>query len=184
MILIVNCGSKYVHHIESCVDEFDDFITVPVLELVEEYQQVDGIIISGAPLLITEMDMRPYLEKTSWIKHIDIPILGICFGHQLIGLQYGALASKMKEDRNWQMVECFEETSLFERLPTEFEMMEDHCETISIPGDFLLVASSDVCVNEAMKHKTRNIFGVQFHPEISATQGRTIIDNFVRICHH
>ena len=61
-------------------------------------------------------------------------------------------------------------------------MMEDHCETISIPQGFELVASSDACVNEAMQHKERAIFGVQFHPEVSGNHGRILIENFIKVC--
>jgi GMP synthase (glutamine-hydrolysing) len=60
--------------------------------------------------------------------------------------------------------------------------MEDHCEAISIPANFIHVAVSDACVNEAMMHQTKSLFGVQFHPEVSGNHGRVIIENFVHIC--
>ena len=60
--------------------------------------------------------------------------------------------------------------------------MEDHCETVSIPSDFNLIAVSDACVNEGMQHKEKLIFGVQFHPEVSGNMGTLIIENFVNIC--
>ena len=64
----------------------------------------------------------------------------------------------------------------------EIELMEDHCEAISIPANFIHVAVSDACVNEAMMHQTKSLFGVQFHPEVSGNHGRVIIENFVHIC--
>ena len=87
----------------------------------------------------------------------------------------------MREDRDVQLIEVFEDSLLFDKLPTEFEMLEDHCETISIPQHFKLVASSDACVNEAMEHQSLPIFGVQFHPEVSGNYGRIIFDNFIKI---
>ena len=183
MILIINCGSQKTVYIEESVDEFMDFKTVPFHSLNrDDLLDIKGIIISGAPLLITEIDMSPYLEKVNWLTTIDIPVLGICFGHQLIGLTYGAFGSRMKEDRDWQIIEVFEECELFQKLPTEIEMMEDHCESISIPSGFKLIASSDSCVNEAMKHNTKQIFGVQFHPEVSGNHGRVLFQNFIEIC--
>lgn len=183
MILILNCGSSKTPFIEEAVDEFCDFKTIPILEFQEsDLNEVKGVIISGAPLLITEQKMEPYLEKIAWIKQTSLPVLGICFGHQLIGLSFGAFASKMREDRDWQTIEVFEDCPLFEKLPSEFEMMEDHCETISIPAGFKLIASSDVCVNEAMQHATLPLFGVQFHPEVSGNLGRVLFDNFIRFC--
>lgn len=180
MILIIDCGSKKTPYIEQCVDEFMDFETVGLISFTESnLADKKGVIISGAPLLITEMDLSPYLEKVVWIKTTQIPILGICFGHQLIGITFGAFGSRMKEDRDWQTIEVFETCPLFEKLPPELEMMEDHCESISIPAGFELVASSDACVNEAMQHKTLPIYGVQFHPEVSGNHGRVLFENFI-----
>lgn len=182
MILIIDCGSQKTPYIEQCVDEFMDFQTVAILSLTEnDLNNKKGIIISGAPLLITEMDLTPYLEKVSWIKTIKIPVLGICFGHQLIGISFGAFGSRMKEDRDWQTIEVYEVCPLFEKLPTEIKMMEDHCESISIPAGFELVASSDACVNEAIQHKILPIFGVQFHPEVSGNHGRILFENFTKL---
>jgi len=183
VILILNCGSSKTPYIEEVIDEFCDYRTVPILDLkTEDVQQIKGIIISGAPLLITEQNMNPFLQKYEIVKNTNLPVLGICFGHQLIGLSYGAFGSRMREDRDWQTIEIFEDCPLFEKLPKEFEMMEDHCETISIPSGFQLVGSSDVCVNEAMQHATLPIYGVQFHPEISGNLGRVIFENFWKIC--
>ena len=183
MILIVNCGSQKTVYIEECVDEFMDCETVSLFDLTSEHLlNKKGVVISGAPLLITEIDITPYLHKVDWLKSIAIPVLGICFGHQLIGLSFGAFGSRMKEDRDWQTIEVFEESELFTKLPKEIEMMEDHCESISIPGGFQLIASSDACINEAMKHNAKPIFGVQFHPEVSGNHGRVLFENFIAIC--
>jgi GMP synthase (glutamine-hydrolysing) len=183
MILIINCGSSKVPQIEQMVDEFMDFQTIPILELQDkDLENKKGVILSGAPILITEIDPRKYLERISWLKTIDIPVLGICFGHQLIGITFGSFGTRIREDRNWQEIEAIETSKLFEKLPTTFEMMEDHCETISIPHDFMLTAVSDACVNEAMQHREKPIYGVQFHPEVSGNYGRIIFDNFIRIC--
>lgn len=184
MILILNCGSLKTPYIEEMIDEFDDFRTVPILKFqISDLDNVAGVIISGAPILVTEQPIQGFLEQLTWIKTTKKPVLGICFGHQLIGILHGAFASRMREDRDWQLIEALEESPLFERLPGEFEMMEDHCETISIPTHFKLIAASDACVNEAMQHENQPIYGVQFHPEISGNYGRTVLENFVRICH-
>lgn len=182
MILIVNCGSSKTPYIEEAVDAICDFETVSFFDLTEEKaQQFSGIIFSGAPLLITEIDMEPYLLHVEWIKRFEKPILGICFGHQLLGLLHGSRGSRMREDRDWQEIEVFVESPLFDKLPSVFEMMEDHCESISIATDFQLVASSDACVNESMQHISQPFYGVQFHPEVSGNFGQILIENFVKI---
>lgn len=183
MILIIHCGSQKTPLIEEAVDLYMDFKTVGLFDAVAESAEgAAGIIISGAPILITEVDMTPYLEQLSWVLNAGIPVLGICFGHQMLGLLHDAQAAKQKEDRDWQTIEKLEEHPLFDKLPVEFEMMEDHCESISVPRDFKLLAVSDACINEAMYHKEKPFFGVQFHPESSGNQGVLVIENFVNIC--
>tara|TARA_R110002072_G_scaffold302402_1_gene485096 strand:+ start:22104 stop:22670 length:567 start_codon:yes stop_codon:yes gene_type:complete len=182
-ILVIDSGSNKTKYIEEIVDQFIDVKTSKLMDFKEtDLDNVVGVIISGAPLLVTEVDPSPYINQLKWIKTSQLSILGICFGHQVIGLMHGAFATRMKEDRDWQIIEAHVDCPLFNRLPNEIEMMEDHCETISIPQGFELVASSDACVNEAMQHKERAIFGVQFHPEVSGNHGRILIENFIKVC--
>lgn len=183
MILIIDFGSNKTTYIEQIIDEIIDVQNCRYADFNKEMlADVQGVVLSGAPILITEVDMGPYLELMQWIKTASVPVLGICFGHQLIGLLFDAFASKMKEERDWQIVESFVDCPLFDRLPNELEMMKDHCETISVPSGFELVAASDKCVNEAMQHSEKPIYGVQFHPEVSGNHGRVILENFVTIC--
>lgn len=182
-ILIIDCGSSKIPLIEEIVFEYADYETMPFFEVTQEIaDSFDGIIISGAPILITEEDMEPYLTQASWIKTTNIPVLGICFGHQLIGLFYEAFGSRMKDCRSMNEIEQFVDCPLLYRLPDVFDMQEDHCESISIPQEFELVANSDECVNEVMQHETRKIYGVQFHPESSGNFGHIVLENFVELC--
>lgn len=183
MIIVIDCGSTKTPFIESCVDEFEEVKTIGMFDF--DYKAslyASGFVISGAPILITEKDPATYLQLFSWLLSTDKPVLGICFGHQILGLTYGALANRQREDRDWQTVEVIADCPLFDKLPNEIELMEDHCETISIPANFTHVAVSDACVNEAMMHQSKPLFGVQFHPEVSGNHGRVIIENFVHIC--
>jgi GMP synthase (glutamine-hydrolysing) len=183
MILIINCGSQKTPYIEDSVNLVDDYKTIELFSIPDvNLNEFEGIIISGAPILITEVDTKIYVDLFSWINNHEKPILGICFGHQMIGLLHGAQASRQKEDRDWQTIESLEDSELFDRLPREFSMMEDHCECISIPKGFKLIATSDACVNEAMQHETKKIYGVQFHPEVSGNQGDILIENFINTC--
>ena len=183
MILIIDCGSQKVRFIEEAIEELDDHKTIKLLDFTKEgIEQYRGIIFSGAPLLITEINMASYLDKFQWIKEVETPILGICFGHQLLGMLYGAYPSKMREDRDWQEIEQLEDDLLLDKLPSVFSMMEDHCESISIPQHFTLLGTSDACVNEVMRHESKDLYGVQFHPEISGNNGMILFQNFYQIC--
>ena len=183
MIAILDCGSSKTKYIHQMVDDYLECKTIPFFDFNSENTDgVQGIIISGAPIIITEENMSAYIEASGWIKDISIPILGICFGHQLIGLHFGAVAKKMREDREFQEIEIFEESPLFARLPRVIQMQEDHCEFISVPSGFTHLASSDNCFHEAMEHREKKIFGVQFHPEVSGNHGGILIENFINIC--
>jgi len=183
MMLIVDCGSSKTPQIIAAFEEFCDTMHVGLHDLTEELaNNAIGLVFSGAPLLITEIDMSAYLTQIQWLKSYEKPVLGICFGHQLIGLLYGAIGAKMREDRSWQEIEIIEESPLFHRMPDCFEMMEDHCEHISIPPEFKLMAASDACINECMQHEIKPIYGVQFHPEVSGNLGNMLLENFYFIC--
>ncbi|MFT5582193.1 MAG: GMP synthase (glutamine-hydrolyzing) [Psychromonas sp.] len=184
-IAILDFGSTKVPDIESMVDDTIDFETFKAFEFKPELQDnFIGIILSGAPILVTEIDMEPYFEAFEWLKKPKNPILGICFGHQLIGILNGAFASKMKEDRDSQEIEFYSESILCKKMPQLVSMMEDHCEAISIPSGFKLLGSSDVCINEAMEHNEKPWYGVQFHPETSGNMGFLLIENFINHCIH
>lgn len=180
MILILDCGSSKTPFIEEIVDELNDYRTVGILDIHEfDFSTFKGVIISGAPILITEINMEMYLIGIDKVIQSKLPILGICFGHQLLGLHFGAIGSKMKADREYTEIEVYETCPIFDKLPSVFDMQEDHCECISIPANFTLVASSDNCVNEAMMHNEFPYFGIQFHPEVSGNFGALILENFI-----
>lgn len=181
-IAIIDCGSQKTPFIFKHVDEYIDSEIIPLHEVTEEkINKFQGVIISGAPILLSEVNPDKYLASFQWLLNYTKPVLGICFGHQIMGMIYGAFVELIREDRDWQTIGIFENCPLFEKLPEEVQMMEDHCETISIPKGFTLVASSDACINEVMMHKEKPFFGVQFHPEVSGTHGVIVIENFCNI---
>jgi GMP synthase (glutamine-hydrolysing) len=183
MIVIINCGSTKTPYIQDMVEEYEDSEVIGMFDFdYGKYPHATGFIISGAPILITEKDPEPYLERFTWIKTTEKPVLGICFGHQMLGLTFGALANRQKEDRDLQTIEIITDCPLFDKMASELEFMEDHCESISIPKNFIHVGVSDASINEAMMHESKPLYGVQFHPEVSGNNGAVLFENFVNIC--
>ncbi len=183
MIVIADCGGASIHPLEEITYEYSDFKRVPILDISpNDLSGIQGIIISDGTSSVTEDPMERYMEKVKLLCNQKVPVLGINFGHRLLGITHGSFGSVMRQDSGWQTVEIFEDCPLFGRLPSEISMMKSHRETVSIPPHFRLVASSDGCVNEAMQHESLLLFGVQFQPELSGNHGAVIIENFCRLC--
>lgn len=183
--LIINCGSVKTKFIGEILDQVNLSNTIITLEQLttNDLETADKIIISGAPILLTEVDPLPYLKKFSILKTLHKPVLGICFGHQILGLLGEGAMLRTEEARSIEYIHQHDENSpLFFNIPQDSEFEEDHCEGVTISEQFIKLASSKSCDNEAMKHKTMNWWGVQFHPEVSEKYGSQLIKNWLNLC--
>jgi GMP synthase (glutamine-hydrolysing) len=180
-VLIIDCGSSKVPEIEKIISELKINFETQKLPEINSINNFDAIIISGAPILLTQTNHQPYLEKAHLIfSDSTKPILGICFGHQLMGLHFGATVSRCNESRTWEEI-TFSAPFKLTTASKSINYFEDHCECITLPKEFKLIASSKTCTVEAMQHNTNPWFGVQFHPEVSERQGQELIANFIAL---
>ncbi len=180
-IAIVDCSSSKVADISRILAELGAepyLIRPPQLPGIAN-DPPDAFIISGNPALICDTGTN-FLVDFEALRVLDIPVLGICFGHQVIGLLYGAEVSTGKEDRSQRQVELLQPDPLFNGLAKMETFQQDHTEEITLPQAFIHLATSSHCFNEAMKHQKKPIWGVQFHPESSGSTGRQVIGNFLK----
>jgi len=183
-ILIVDCGSEKVGSIQRIVKELGFKPDRVRLRNVSKTSHTgySGAIVSGSPILLTETAPSKYLRVLRFAVSGRCPTLGICFVHQIIGLLHGAKVFRGAECRTNQTVEVLDRNGLFEGLAPKLSLREDHCEGITLPPQFLLLATSAGYTVEAMKHRDKELYGVQFHPEASGEAGYRILENFLRLC--
>ncbi|HLC46303.1 MAG TPA: gamma-glutamyl-gamma-aminobutyrate hydrolase family protein [Candidatus Nanoarchaeia archaeon] len=184
MIGIIDCGTSWLREITKIVKESGHTPKVIRLSKLKNYdiRSFSGIIISGAPTLLTEVDLRKYMKPFKFIKNADIPVLGICLGHQIIGLSYGSKIQRRKMINKKENIEIIKKEKLFSGIKDRSLFRQEHSEFITLPKGFLLLAKSKTCNNEAMKHKNKIMYGVQFHPEVSDKNGTCVLKNFLKLC--
>lgn len=169
------------------LDRLSEFATVesvsyrhiPPIDILTTHH--DGIILSGVPVHYDFDTLDSRIPYVSWIKTIQIPILGICLGHQNIGRMYGSqLIINDEAEDGMHPLQIVKQTPLFEGVKSGDKVAAHHRGSVTLPDDFILLASTKNCHNQAMKHKEKDIYSVQFHAELSDT-GVKILNNFVNI---
>jgi len=181
-IAIVDCGSSKVPDIVRVLADSgaDPFVLQPGEIQAMPSDPPAAIILSGNPALIRDAD-TDFLADYAPLRDLTVPILGICFGHQVIGMLYGAQVTIGKEDRSLRQLEILQDNRLFEGLSGDHIFQEDHTEEVALPEHFIHLASSSHCFNEAMMHRELPMYGVQFHPESSADAGERLLKNFLAL---
>ncbi len=122
-------------------------------------------------------DIKNRLNHYRWIKSVKKPVLGICAGHLIIGQTFGAKRFHDREDeKGYYHVYINKEDPLLKDIKSNFRVYEEHDDSINLPKYFILLGHSRVCRVEIMKHKSKPIYGIQFHPERSK---KKILKNFI-----
>ncbi len=145
---------------------------------------------------------RQKLERIcALIRRLNLPLLGICGGHQLIAISYGASASpvlvldksKHGYDGSWRengftRVKIIDTGDpVFAGMNNEVSVYENHCDEVrDLPADFILIAGGNKCKIQAMKLNNKPVYGVQFHPEFYNSDnaaGKLVLRQFFsKIC--
>ena len=145
----------------------------------------DGVALSGSPDMMSERSiLTKYQDEVEAIVDSKVPVLGVCFGHQMMARAFGA--EVVKDSRHvLGMVETRVLTGdpIFNGLPRSLMLLESRCEVVkSLPKGFRLIARSRTSGIAAMKHEKRPLYGVQFHPERYTKdhpEGNRVMGNFI-----
>ncbi|MFA4639807.1 GMP synthase subunit A [Pyrococcus kukulkanii] len=185
MIVIMDNGGQYVHRIWRTLRYLGvEAKIIPNTTPLEEIKKMKprGIIFSGGPSLENTGNCEKILEN---YEEFNVPILGICLGHQLIAKFFGGKVGRgEKAEYSLVEIEIVDEDDIFEGLPKKLKVWESHMDEVKeLPPGFQLLAKSETCPIEAMKHEKLPIYGVQFHPEVAHTEhGAEVLRNFAKIC--
>ena len=186
-ILVLDFGGQYNQLIARRVRSEQVYAEIRPYDkiTIEEIQTIGyrGIIFTGGPNSVYKESSPHY---TSEILNLGIPILGICYGDQLIAYMEGGEIAAAKHGREYGKTTLVTTANtLFEGVPRESICWMSHGDFIEIPPEgFRTIASTGNCPCAAMCDERRKIYGVQFHPEVTHTAyGKQILHNFIfNIC--
>lgn len=190
LVLVLDFGGQYNQLIARRVRECGVYCEVkPYTTPLAELKALDpiGIIFTGGPNSVY-LDTSPHVDPDifTW----GIPILGICYGCQLMAHSLGGLVTPAQEDtaREYGKTATQYDTSfpLFQGLPAEGISWMSHGDYMAkVPEGFALAAHTDMCPTAAIADPARGFYGVQFHPEVNHTEhGTQMIRNFLyQVCH-
>ncbi len=184
-IIIIDFGSQVTKLIARRVRElkvYCEVVNLKELEKIKSFDEIKGIILSGGPSTVTQK-IYPKISKKIFEK--KIPILGICYGLQLIAKVFGGKIKKLHKKREFGEAILFEKSKsiLFKNFFTnkKSNVWMSHQDVVySIPKDFKNIASTNNSKYTAIENRKKKIYGIQFHPEVTHTEnGFKIIKNFV-----
>lgn len=155
---------------------------VSVGEALPDPDKVSGVVITGSAAMVS--DRLPWSEATAaWLRDAGeaVPVLGICYGHQLLAHAYGGMVDYHPRGREmgttWvRQLPRTSDDPLFSGLPEQFAVHVTHQQSVlSLPPDAQVLASNDFEPHHAVRFRER-VWGVQFHPEFDAEVMRAYLD--------
>ena len=181
-VLILDFGSQYTQLIARRVREHSVYSQIvahdtPAADVAA--MEPKGIILSGGPASVYAQG-APKCDPG--IFDLDVPILGICYGLQLACEVLGGRVTPA-ESREYgrRSLEVIDNSDIFTALPDHMAVWMSHGDQVTgLSEGFVALARTDTCPYAAVRHKTRPLFGVQFHPEVTHTpRGSEILRNFL-----
>ncbi len=187
-ILIIDFGSQYTQLIARRIRELGVYSLIKSNNInIKSLKEINpkGIILSGGPESVHKSSK---LTLPKFIFDYDAPILGICYGMQLLADHFGGkISQSSKKEFGSSTFTRMKNSKLFDGkiFPKKFNVWMSHSDkVIKLPRDFQVIGSSMNSDISAFSHNRRRIYGLQFHPEVTHTShGKKILDNFcIKIC--
>lgn len=182
-ILLIDNGSKYLEKLKSLVSAHSLIIKKYTEIDIHDQEEYDLIILSGGHIISVVGHEDDFGKEINLIRSTKTPVLGICLGFELIAYTYGAWLERLETKENTVLdLHPTAEDPIFKNINV-IKVYENHRWVITKESPDLhgLAISEDGI--EIIKHKSKLIYGFQFHPEmfVSQTQGDEIFANFIKI---
>ena len=181
-VLVLDFGSQYAQLIARRVREQNVYCEIVRNDISPEQirkHNPAGLILSGGPNSVYA-DGAPKCDPG--IFDLDIPVLGICYGMQLVCDHLGGKVDQTHTREYGRAVcEVSVDDPIFENVPKQSQVWMSHGDQVQqVSEDFLPLASTETCPVAAVKHKTRPVYGLQFHPEVThSPHGSELLKNFL-----
>jgi len=186
-VLVIDFGGQYAHLIARRVREAGFYSEVVPYDLLgpEQLEETGAVILSGGPHSVYD-PQAPGLERETLERMIDegIPVLGICYGHQLIAyLLGGKVEPGGRGEYGVAQLEVLRDDEIFRGTPREQRVWMSHTDVVTEPPTgSVILARTPVTSVAAFKLAGRRVYGLQFHPEVRhTTYGMDILGNFLRL---
>ena len=185
-ILVLDFGGQYNELIARRVrslNVYAEIISYDRITIEEIKDKYKGIIFTGGPNSVND-NTSPHYEDA--ILDLNIPILGICYGHQLLAyMSHGKISNKALKREYGKTTLYSTNSTLFNGIPETSICWMSHNDFVEkVPHGFTVTAKTDNCEVAAIENSEKKLFGVQFHPEVTHTEyGMKLISNFIfNIC--
>ena len=184
-IIIIDFGSQFTQLIARRIRElgvFSEIISHKKIKNKDIDNSIRGIILSGGPLNVYQINKYSFDKK---IINLNIPILGICFGHQILSKLNGGRVKQSKH-REFGLANIYKKSeslltkNFFNKKKSKRVWMSHADQVSKLPKDFKVVASSLNSKFAIVENKQKKFYGIQFHPEVTHTEnGKKLISNFI-----
>jgi len=184
-VIVIDNYDSFTYNLVHYLEDLGCTVTVKrndQLQL-EDIEPFDKIVLSPGPGIPDEAGLlKPIIEAYAKTK----PILGVCLGHQAIGEVFGGTLANLDKVYHGVAtpVEVVQADPLFEGLGKSFEVGRYHSWVVQVPlpEDLVLLAQESNGQVMAMRHKTYDLYGVQFHPEsILSPNGKQLLNNWLKL---
>ncbi|MDE2588868.1 MAG: glutamine-hydrolyzing GMP synthase, partial [Patescibacteria group bacterium] len=180
-IIVLDFGSQYSHLICRRIREFSVYAELVPFDIsTEELKKLNpkGIVFSGGPASVYSKDSP---QPSSKIFEIGLPVLGICYGHQLIVNNFGGKVKRANKEYGSSTLKIDSGSDLLAGMGKETRAWMSHGDAAeSLPDGFEVIGHTESSFAAAIANRQKLVYGIQFHPEVVHTEnGVQVLKNFV-----